>query len=56
MEGGEKLHQLLAADLPAKHGFAVPVLATKVKGMFAQIDSNQRHVLHDGPPEKETSD
>jgi hypothetical protein len=50
---GEELDQLLAAYLLAKHGFTVPVLAVKVKGMFAQIDSNQRHVLHDGPHQKE---
>jgi hypothetical protein len=37
---GEKFGKLLAADLLAKHGFAVPVLAVKVKRMLAQIDSN----------------
>jgi hypothetical protein len=55
VEGSEKLDQLLAAHLLAKHGFAVPVLAVKVKRMLAQIVPNQRNVLHDGLSGKENT-
>jgi hypothetical protein len=50
----EKLDQLLTADLLAKHGLAVSILAVKMKRMLAQIDSNQHYVLHDGLPQKRT--
>ncbi|AOJ10134.1 hypothetical protein WS71_23135 [Burkholderia mayonis] len=51
---GEELDQLLAVHLLAKHRFAAPVLAVKVKRMLTQIYSNQRHVLHDGLSQKST--
>jgi hypothetical protein len=52
---GKKFDQLLAAHLPAKNGFAVPILTVKVKRMLAQIDPNQRHILHDGLSRKENT-
>jgi hypothetical protein len=35
IEGSEKLDELFATDLPAKHGFAVLILAVEVKRVFA---------------------
>jgi hypothetical protein len=48
VERGEKLDELLATHLLAKHSLTVPVLAVEVKRMLAQVDSYQRHVFHDG--------
>jgi hypothetical protein len=48
VELGEKLQDLLAPHLFTKHGFAAPILTVKMKRMFAQLDSYQCHVLHDG--------
>jgi hypothetical protein len=53
VERREEFDQLLAPHLLAKKGLAVPVLTVKMKQMLAKIDPNQRHVLHDGPLQKE---
>jgi len=48
MERGEEFDQLLTAYFLAKHCFAVSVLPMQVKGVFAQIDPNQRYIFHHG--------
>jgi len=44
----EELDQLLAAELFAQHRFAVAVLAMHMEAVLAQIDADERNVLHDG--------
>jgi hypothetical protein len=48
LQRGEEFEQLLSAHLPAEHGFTVPILSVKVKGVLAQINPNQRDFSHDG--------
>jgi hypothetical protein len=47
-ECDQELDELLARQLHAKHRLAGPALAVKMKRVFAQINPNQRHFLHDG--------
>jgi hypothetical protein len=56
MECDEELDELLARQLHAKHRLAGPALAVKMKRVFAQINPNQRHVLHDGLLKVKTPD
>jgi len=45
---GEELDHLLAAEFFAEDSIAFAVLSMEVERVLAQIDSNQRDVLHDG--------
>jgi len=45
--------QLTAREFLAKHHSARRILRMKVKAVFARIDPDQRHDIHDGLPEKQ---
>lgn len=48
VELGEELDQVLAAELLAQQSFAMPVLAVHVEAVLAEINADERNVLHDG--------
>jgi hypothetical protein len=48
MERREEFDQLLAVHLFTEHSLAFRVLPMQVKAVFAQIDTNERYVVHDG--------
>ncbi len=53
MECREEFEQLLTPYLFAKNCFAAAILAMKVERMLAQVNPNERCVLHDLPLQRE---
>ena len=55
MEGGEEFDKLLAAEFLAQQCFALAILAMHMKIVLAEVDADERNVLHDGlRPERTT--
>ncbi len=48
LAGTEKIHKLSAGKLLTQQGVTLPVLTVDMEGMFTEIDTNKRNVLHDG--------